>query len=83
MSGLQALDIIKEDMRMNNYTRSSFNLILMDYEMPEMNGPETASLIREILYFEDLDQPIIAAITGHSEDKYRNIAVKAGMNVVL
>ena len=51
----------------NNYSRSSFKLILMDYEMPEMNGPEATSLIRDFLYFEDLEQPIVAAITGHTD----------------
>ena len=38
-SGQQAFDIIKEDAEQNNYARSSFKLILMDYEMPEINGP--------------------------------------------
>ena len=69
-SGAEAIEIIKQDVMKNNYTRSSFTLILMDYEMPEMNGPETAHLIREFLYFEDITQPIIAAITGHSDQKF-------------
>ena len=39
----------------------------MDFEMPEINGPEATGLIREFLYFEDLEQPIIAAVTGHTD----------------
>lgn len=54
----------------------------MDYEMPEMNGPETTTKIRELLYSHDVDQPIIVAVTGHEDERYRNIALKAGMNVI-
>ena len=61
------MDIIKQDIQQNNYNRSSFKLILMDFEMPEINGPEATGLIREFLYFEDLEQPIIAAVTGHTD----------------
>ena len=35
--------------------------------MPEMNGPETTNLIREFLYSREIDQPIIAAVTAHSD----------------
>ena len=54
----------------------------MDYEMPEMNGPECAHLIREFLYFENITQPIIAAVTGHSDQKFVDNAIKSGMNIV-
>ena len=39
----------------------------MDYEMPEIDGPEATHLIRDFLYLEDIEQPIIAGITGHSD----------------
>ena len=54
MSGKQALEIIKEDVKKQNYKRSSFTLILMDFEMPEINGNECTQMIRDFLYFEDL-----------------------------
>ena len=38
-SGQEAIDIIMEDAKKHENSRSSFKLILMDYEMPEMNGP--------------------------------------------
>ena len=81
-SGAEAIDIITQDVKKNHYTRSSFSLILMDYEMPEMNGPECAHLIREFLYFENITQPIIAAVTGHSDQKFVDNAIKSGMNIV-
>ena len=66
-SGKKALEIIKEDAKTNKYLKSSFSLILMDYEMPEMDGLETAKQIREFLYNENIDQPIVSVITGHSQ----------------
>ena len=81
-SGQKALDIIKEDAKANKYLKSSFSLILMDYEMPEMDGLETTNLIREFLYKENIDQPVIASITGHSEKIYIDRAIEAGINIV-
>lgn len=37
-SGKMALEFIKEDVVKNKYNDSSYKLILMDYEMPEMDG---------------------------------------------
>ena len=81
-SGQQALDIIKEDMAKHKYTKSSFKLILMDYEMPGMNGPETTNHIRESLFVEQIDQPIIVAVTGHSDEKFIKDSIDSGMNLV-
>ena len=50
--------------------------------MPEINGPEATSLIREFLYFEDIEQPIIAGITGHSDQKFIVKATVSGINIV-
>ena len=66
-SGKKALEIIKEDAKTHKYLKSSFSLILMDYEMPEMDGLETTKQIREFLYNENIDQPIVSVITGHSQ----------------
>ena len=54
----------------------------MDYEMPDMDGTETTNLIREFLYFENIDQPIIVGVTGHSDQKYIDRATESGMNIV-
>ncbi|MBF0413676.1 MAG: PAS domain S-box protein [Desulfamplus sp.] len=62
-----------------------FDLILMDVEMPVMDGLEATSRIRKLgikSYFNDgaqRDVPIIA-LTGHALDEYRKKCFKAGMN---
>ena len=37
----------------------------MDYEMPEINGVETSDMIRTFLCNKNIEQPIIAGVTGH------------------
>jgi PAS domain S-box-containing protein len=67
LNGIEALDALK---------KSTFDLILMDIQMPYMGGIEATEIIRREL---KLDVPIIAltakALTG-DEDRYK----EAGMN---
>ena len=48
LSGEEAIDMIQKDVNENGSI--SFKLILIDYEMPGMNGPEATNLIRQFLY---------------------------------
>ncbi len=54
-----------------------FDLVLMDIEMPVMDGYEAAAAIREDPRFSDV--PIIA-MTAHAMSGTRNKAIQAGMN---
>jgi CheY-like chemotaxis protein len=58
-------------------------LILMDCNMAIKNGYTTTSNIREYLHLHKIKQPIITAVTGHSEHKYTKLAFKSGMNSIL
>ena len=44
-----------------------YNIILMDCNMPIMDGYQASLQIREYLYENGVDQPLIIAVTGHSE----------------
>ena len=51
MNGLEALEIIKNNvLTVNNREASSYDLILMDCNMPFMDGYEATEKIREFLY---------------------------------
>mmetsp|Transcript_17581 Transcript_17581/g.27184 ORF Transcript_17581/g.27184 Transcript_17581/m.27184 type:complete len:87 (+) Transcript_17581:836-1096(+) len=55
----------------------------MDCNMPFVDGYQATYNIRQYLHRLDLIQPIILAVTGHSEKTYIQKAFLSGMNQVL
>ena len=58
--------------------KGNFNAILMDINMPELNGIEATAYIRTF----NNDIPVIA-LTAYSDDYNRTKCAKAGMNALL
>mmetsp|Transcript_26240 Transcript_26240/g.40047 ORF Transcript_26240/g.40047 Transcript_26240/m.40047 type:complete len:88 (-) Transcript_26240:29-292(-) len=67
----------------NQFEKCDYRLILMDCNMPFMSGYEACAMIRQYLFDLSIEQPIISAVTGHSEQSYVELAIEAGMNQVL
>ena len=65
-NGKAALDVL---------SREPFDIILMDVQMPEMDGLEATRLIRK----KDPDIPIIA-LTAHAYEQDRELCLATGMN---
>lgn len=65
-SGLSAIE------RLAN---QSFDCVLMDMQMPEMDGLETTRRIRQAG-----NQTPIIALTGHDDAETRAVCIQAGMN---
>ena len=55
----------------------------MDCNMPFMDGYQCTQKIRELLLRLRIKQPLIAAVTGHTEQAYINRCIYSGMNHVL
>jgi len=70
-NGLEAIQALE---------KKAYDLVLMDIQMPEMDGFEATKIIRDkhsnVL---DHDLPIIA-MTAHAMSGYKEICIKAGMN---
>ena len=62
--------MVKDDFEKNTENETTFNLILMDLNMPGMDGNTTMINIREFLLSQNAKQPIISAVTGHLEVSY-------------
>ena len=71
INGIEALELLKKD---------TFDLILMDIQMPEMDGIEATKIIRNSQSHEiDPDIPIIA-FTAHAMKGDRDKLIELGMN---
>jgi len=79
-NGRQAVTQVEKSVQAFRGQKCGFDLILMDCNMPFMDGYDAAQEIREYLYQRKLRQPIIIATTGHTEPEYVNMAINAGMN---
>ena len=51
--------------------------------MPIMDGYEATERIRKFLQDLKIKQPVIVAVTGHTEQEYVQKALDSGMNTVI
>jgi signal transduction histidine kinase len=61
------------------YRDGEFDLVLMDCQMPEMDGYEAARAIRQLETFQGRTTPIVA-LTAHALDGSRDMSLAAGMD---
>lgn len=74
VNGLDAVQKVKEAIHNN----LNYDVILMDYQMPEMDGPTATKEIRALGY-----NGVIIGITGNGEDKDIQFFQNAGADAVL
>jgi len=74
--GQEALDLVKDSM--HNPASEPYNLVLMDVQMPTMDGLQSTRLIREIGY-----RAPIVALTAFSEESNIRDCLDSGMNFFL
>jgi CheY-like chemotaxis protein len=60
-----------------------YSFIFMDCQMPVKDGYQATLEIREYINDLGIPQPLIYAVTGHSEDEFVRRALDSGMNEVL
>ena len=64
-------------------SQTQFDLILMDCEMPEMDGFEATRQIRRVEQEQQRKSSIIVALTAHALQEHREAVFAAGMNYYL
>ena len=81
MNGYQALQKVIKNVEKYGY--NCYEFILMDCNMPVMDGCTATQQLRDYLYLKKIPQPIITAVTGHVEQSYVRKAYLNGMNQVV
>jgi signal transduction histidine kinase/ligand-binding sensor domain-containing protein/DNA-binding response OmpR family regulator len=66
-NGMEAIEAVEQN---------SYDIILMDVQMPEMDGLEATELIRK----QNIKQPVIIALTANTMQGDQEECIKAGMN---
>ena len=61
------------------YRENTFDLVLMDCQMPEMDGYEVTRTIRQIESYQGRTTPIVA-LTAHAMEGSRQASLDSGMN---
>ena len=79
-NGQDALEIVQNACFNNGY---SYGLIFMDCNMPIMDGYDSARCIRKFYAEAKIQQPMIIACTGHTEQEYIKKAFAHGMDEVV
>ena len=80
--GLQAIDLVKARSS-ESKIHPMYEMILMDYSMPECNGIEATKEIRSFLTSAGDKQPYICCLTAYSDQKFKDAAMEAGMDNLL
>ena len=70
----------KEALEYYQAHHSELDVILMDCEMPEMDGYEATRHIREFEMFNQLPRKPIIAVTAHAVGESRELCLQAGMD---
>ena len=78
--GTEAISLFKERIaKCKREGASMYKLILLDFSMPDMNGPAVASQIRD-LYDDCSNEPFICCCTAYGDAAYIEQALQSGMN---
>lgn len=71
--GREALELLTQQ-------HQDFDLVLMDCEMPDMDGYETTRQLRQWENSQDYPPMIIIALTAHALENFRRAALESGMD---
>ena len=62
---------------------SMYKLILLDYSMQDIDGPQIARMIIELAANKGIEKPFICCFTAYSEANFKTKALESGMDIFL
>lgn len=83
-NGQTAIELVSENIRMQKQHPElpywTYNLILLDYSMPKLDGPSTSRMICQIYRDAGFEVPHIVCLTAFTEKIFEDKAREAGMS---
>jgi CheY-like chemotaxis protein len=73
---------VEQNLAMFNNERTTYRLILMDINMPFMDGYQCSKKIVQLMQDNQVEAPMICAVTGHTEPEFVDMCFHCGMNKV-
>ncbi|AGH96655.1 response regulator [Pseudobdellovibrio exovorus] len=82
-AGMQITSGSDGQQALNLFEQQSFDVILMDMQMPVMNGSEAVQKIRQLEKEKKLRPTVIVALTAQAYESEREMCLKIGCNLYL
>lgn len=60
-----------------------YHLIMLDYSLPDINGPSVASSIKKLFSDAKIPTPYICCCSAHVDEQFKQKALRAGMDSFL
>ena len=60
-----------------------YKLVLLDYAMPEMDGPQVSKTIQRLANERGEKPPMICCFTAYAENSFKNTAFDSGMDAFM
>ena len=80
-TGKDAIDLIKDRIKLALKSATPmYEIILLDYSMPEMDGPQVATQIFELVKKYKIGKPYICCCTAYAEASFQRQAYAVGMD---
>ena len=57
-----------------------YQVVLLDFSMPEMDGPEVATKLIQTLKEANIEKPLICCCTAYAEASFKRKALAVGMD---
>lgn len=83
IGGTEGIECIKKRVNMTAQGVSMYKLILLDYSMQDIDGPQIARVITELAANRGIEKPFICCFTAYSEATFKTKALESGMDIFL
>ena len=82
-NGLETLNLVKSNVVQNQMKLCDYQLILLDSDMPIMNGYQASKKIIDYMNLNKLKLPTIVSVSGNSSREHELLCEQCGMNYTL